>query len=188
MEKKRRILTNKEKAAIIISSIIVILGAVWTVTFFIDNKEEIDRNNNSTTIIEEGKNISVNDLYNYFDEHKEEFKASFKYIDATDSIQVTFDSVKSEYLKDIFIMKDEETDTIYLRDSNENLYPVQPDNWIFHLPLPDGTGANYVYATLAKSINDYYNSIPEDAGDEKDYGEDVNITTNPDGSLGINKD
>lgn len=143
------------------------------------NKASIDESKST--------NVSIKDLYNYMINQESDFDATYKYIESTDSIQVMLNNIQSESLKNLFISKDEETNIVYLKDNNETMYLVN-DNSIFYTPISEDKDISYVYFKLSSAINEYKDSIPEDIGDAKDYGEDVSITENPDGSLSIKKD
>lgn len=131
--------------------------------------------------------VSMYTLYEKLLESPTMVKATIKYLSDTDSISINLPDVKQEDWKDVFVIQDTKTGSIYLRRTNY-WDGLSPEDSISTITLEDGM----TYESISRGIFDdvtYYinNTIPKDAGDEV-LGEDAQITTNPDGSFSVVKE
>jgi hypothetical protein len=149
-----------------------------------DNKPVLD---DTPYFFENVKVVEMTQLYEYLSKQKSDFDVTYNYIVESDSIQVIFNDIESADLKNIFIILDSANSQIHITDVNYDLSMEYDSYGIINLTVQN-TNLIELGSDILKIVNQYYNEIPEDAGDAKHYGEDANIITNPNGSLEVEKD
>lgn len=148
---------RKDLAGIFLVIIILSILGYFGVSAYFNKinelKEEIDLNTPISSSI--SKSIQFDKLVEVLKEDSIDSNIDIVYIDNSDSISFKFDN------EQIFLVKDQNTGTLYVRSINSSNYNGTDGNYLYSYSLDDKTNYKYVSGYVLACIEDYRKNISE---------------------------
>lgn len=162
--------------SVVLVAIIVFLGMYLYKMYSTDSQEYID---NSSSITSEQESISIPTLAFNLDKQNDSH-ISYTFDSSINTITAEDDSIESYDYKNVFIMIDEERNTLAIKKTASwNDF----SDTIYELSLADATYDDAVTFILTY-VPEYFNSIPDDIGTNVDMGGTYyDVTVDEDGNV-----
>lgn len=180
-----------KKKYLIIAGIVTTILAVIIVSCILYKKNyyrfsdaEITKSyleNNYDNIINYINNVDMETLSKYLIGRNDRDNVIIEYLRDTDNIELTFYNIESAQYKGLYIVYDKDNNSLFLRNANLDSSIGDEDSLVI-IPINEEDTYVSLCTKIFEYVDTYENVIINNLGDNVNYGEDVGVIMNEDGT------